>query len=73
MQTYCKHTNNIYPNKLIMMTSKKIKGTSGCAIYMTNKSFYDKIKYKSELDIIVSYKTKHANLLCKVEKKKLEI
>ena len=40
---------------------------------MTNKSFYDKIKYKSELDIIVSYKTKHANLLCKVEKKKLEI
>ena len=40
---------------------------------MTNKLFFDKIKHKIELEIFVSqflsYKTKHANLLCEVQKK----
>ena len=40
--------------KLIMMTNQKIKGKSRCAICMANKSFYDKIKHKSVIEIIVS-------------------
>ena len=59
MLAYCsgckKHTdNNICPKKLIMMTNKEIKGKSRCADCMANKSFSDKIKHKSELEIIVS-------------------
>ena len=37
-----------------MMTNKKIKEKSRCAICMADKSFYDKIKQKSKLEIIVS-------------------
>ena len=37
-----------------MMTNKKIKGKSRCDDYMANKSFSDKIKHKSEQEIIVS-------------------
>ena len=58
MQTYClrckKHTDNICPKELIMMTNKEIKGKSRCADGMANKSFPDKIKHKSQLEIIVS-------------------
>ena len=35
------------------MTNKEIKGKSRCADCMVNKSFSDKIKHKSELEIIV--------------------
>ena len=56
-QIYCsgckKHTDNIYPKKLIM-ANKEIKGNSRCADCMTIKSFFDKIKHKSELQIIAS-------------------
>ena len=58
MWTYCsgykKHTDDIFSKKLIMMTNKKIKEKSRCAICMADKSFYDKIKQKSKLEIIVS-------------------
>ena len=58
MQTYCsvckKHTDNICPKELIIMTNKEIKGKSRRAICMADKSFSDKIKHKSELGIIVS-------------------
>ena len=36
------------------MANKEIKEKSRCADYTDNKSFYDKIKYKSEMEIIVS-------------------
>ena len=35
-----------------MMTNKEIKGKSKCAICIANKSFSDKIKHKSELEIV---------------------
>ena len=58
MLTYCsnckKHTDNIYPKKLIMITNKEVKGKSRFTDCMANKSFSNKIKYKSELEIIVS-------------------
>ena len=58
MQTYCsvciKHADNICPKELIIMANKEIKGKSRCAICMADKSFSDKIKHKSELEIIVS-------------------
>ena len=51
MQIYCseckKHTDNVYPKKLVMMTNKVIKGTSKCADCMAIKSFSDKLKHKS--------------------------
>ena len=56
MQTYCsgckKHTDDICPKKLIKI-SKEIKGKSRCADCMASKSFFDKLKHKSERDIIV--------------------
>ena len=46
MLTYCfrckKHTDNIYPKKLIMVTNRGNKGKSRCANCMANKSFSDK-------------------------------
>ena len=51
MQIYCsgckKHTDNIYPKKLIM-ANKEIKENSRCADCMAIKSFFYKIKHKSE-------------------------
>ena len=58
MLTYCsggkKQINNICPKEPIMMTNKEIKGKWRCATCMANKSFSDKIKHKSKLEIIVS-------------------
>ena len=58
MQIYCseckKHTDNVYPKNLVMMTNKVIKGTSKCADCMAIKSFSDKLKHKSQLEIFVS-------------------
>ena len=36
------------------MTNKKVKGKSRCADFMTNKSVFDKIKHKNEVEIFVS-------------------
>ena len=58
MLIYCsgckKRTDNICPKELIMMTNKVIKGKSRCVDCMANKSFSNKIKLESELEIIVS-------------------
>ena len=58
MLTYCsgckKDTDKICPKELILMANKEIKEKSRCADYTDNKLFYDKIKYKSEMEIIVS-------------------
>ena len=58
MQIYCskceKHTCNVCPKKLIMMTNIKIKGISRCADCLAHKPFLDEIKDKDELEIIVS-------------------
>ena len=58
MLTYCsdckKHTDNICPKKLIMITNKEVKGKSRFTDCMTNKSFSNNTKHKSELEIIVS-------------------
>ena len=35
---------------------------------MANKSFFDSINHKREPKIIESYYTKHANLVCKMQK-----
>ena len=68
-----KHTNGVCPEKLVMITNIKIKVTSRYSEYLAIKSFSDRITDKHELETIVtqfqsieSYKTKHANLLCKV-------
>ena len=57
MVTYCsvskKHTVNVCPKKLIMMTNIKIKRISRCVNCLENKTLFDKIKYKYELEIIV--------------------
>ena len=58
MSTYCsrckKHTDNICPKKVIM-SNKVIKEKSICGDSMaSNKSFSDKIKHRSERDIIAS-------------------
>ena len=58
METYCskyeKHTYNVCPKKLAMMTNIKSNGISRCAKCLAHKSFYDKIKDKDELEVIVS-------------------
>ena len=40
--------------KLVLMTNKEIKRKSKCAKYMGNKSFFDRIKHKSKVEIILS-------------------
>ena len=56
MLTYCsgckKHTDNIWPKKLIIMTNKEIKEKSRYADCMANKSLSDKIKRKSQLRLL---------------------
>ena len=58
MLTYClgckKHNYNVCPKTLVMVTNKKIKGILKCANCLATKSFFDKIKHKRELEIIVS-------------------
>ena len=49
-----KYTDNICPRKLVILTNKKLKGKSRCANCMANKSFSDRIKHKSELEVFVS-------------------
>ena len=40
--------------KLVMMTNNEIKGKSGSIDCLDNKSFFDRMKHKNELEIIVS-------------------
>ena len=57
MLTYCSVCKKSIPiiyvqTKLVKMTNKKL--TRKCADRMANKSFFDEIKHKSELEIFVS-------------------
>ena len=58
MLTYCfrckKHTDNIYPKKLIMVTNRGNKGKSRCANCMANNRFPIKIMAKWVRDSCVS-------------------
>ena len=58
MQTYCleckKHTYNVSPKKQIMMTNIKIKRSQDVLIVWQKNSFFDEIKHKSEVEIIMS-------------------
>ena len=57
MRIYCKkcskHTANTFPKKLVLISKNKIKGNSGCAICLTERTFIDEIQYdlKSALEI----------------------
>ena len=71
-----KHASSGFPKKLVLISKNKIKGKSKCAEYLTKSPFIheieDKYDLESELEIYLQfftgwcYKTKHANLLCKV-------
>ena len=54
MLTYCSKCEKNLSKNLIRITNIKIKGKSRCADCLANKSFFDKIKDKDELEIIVS-------------------
>ena len=63
MHMYCKkckkHTDYTFPKKLILISKKKIKGKSRCAICLTERTFIHEIKYdlKSELGICLQFFT----------------
>ena len=52
MHIYCKkcnkHTSNIFPKKLILISKNKIKGKAKCASCLTERSFVDEIEYDLE-------------------------
>ena len=43
-----KHTANTFPKKLVLILKNKIKEKSRCAIYLTERSFIDEVKYDLE-------------------------
>ena len=51
---YCKscikHTGNMFPKKLILISKKKIKGKSKCAIYLIKRIFIHEIEGKFDLE-----------------------
>ena len=53
MRIYCKkcnkHTSNTFPKKLILISKNQIKGKSRYAIYLTERTFIDEIKYDLEI------------------------
>ena len=55
MHIYCKkcnkHTSNTYPKKIILISKDKIKGKSKCAIFLTERTFIDKIEDDLELEL----------------------
>ena len=60
MQIYCKNCKNIQvgnrlPKKLVLISKKKIKGKSKCAICLTEKAFIDEIEDKYDLDIELEF------------------
>ena len=55
MQIYCKNCQNIQvgnrlPKKLVLISKKKIKGKSKCAICLTERTFTDEIEDKYDLE-----------------------
>ena len=60
MQIYCKNCKNIQvgnrlPKKLVLISKKKIKGKSKCAICLTEKTFIDEIEDKYDLEIELEF------------------
>ena len=60
MQIYCKNYKNIQvgnrlPKKLVLISKKKIKGKSKCAICLTEKTFIDEIEDKYDLEIELEF------------------
>ena len=48
MHMYCKnckkHTANMFPKKIVLISNNKIKGKSKCAIYLTERNFIHEIE-----------------------------
>ena len=45
-----KHTRNMFPKKLILISKNKIKEKPKCAIFLTERTFIDKIEDEYDLD-----------------------
>ena len=54
MQIYCskrkKHTYHACPKTLVLISKNKIKGKSKCAIFLTERTFIDKIEDEYDLE-----------------------
>ena len=63
MHIYCtkhkKHTGNMLPKKLVLISKNKIKEKSKCAICLTEGTFIDKIEgdLETELEIYFQFFT----------------
>ena len=65
MHIYCKkcnkHTGNTFLKKIIVISEKRFKGKSRCAICLTERTFIDEIEGKydlrSELEIYLRFFT----------------
>ena len=65
MHIYCKKckkdTSNTSPNKLVLITKNKIKEKSKCAVFLTERTFTDKIEdeydLESELEVYLQFFT----------------
>ena len=61
MYIYCKtckkQTSNTFPKKLNLISKKRIKGKSKCAICLTERTFIGEIKgdLESELEIYLNF------------------
>ena len=54
MHIYCEnckeHTGNTFPKTLVLISKNKIKGKSKCAIFLTERTFIDKIEDEYDLE-----------------------
>ena len=65
MQNYCKsckkHTGNLFPKKLVLVSKNQIKEKLKCAVCLTERTFIDKIEDKfdqeSELKFYLQFFT----------------
>ena len=59
LKTNKKHTANIFPKKIVLISKNKIKGKSNCAICFTERTFIDEIEYdlESALEIYLQFFT----------------
>ena len=57
MQNYCKsckkHTGNLFPKQLVLVSKNQIKEKLKCAVRLTERTFIDKIgdKYDQESEL----------------------
>ena len=61
MYMYCKnckkHTGNTFPKKLVLISKKKIKGKSKCAIFLTERTFINDNDLENEIEIYLQFFT----------------